>query len=124
MNLAAPNGVRGLSRERVDTMTNLSGRPLRVFLSHSSRDKPAVRDLYQRLAAEEWIAPWLDEVDLLPGQDWVFEIQKAVREADVVLVCLSRGSISGAGFVQKELRLALVARQGSNAVWTTSVPRA
>lgn len=35
--------------------------PLRVFLCHSSNDKPAVRELYQKLRAEAWISPWLDE---------------------------------------------------------------
>ena len=36
-------------------------RKLRVFLCHSSQDKPIVRELYQRLNAEGWIDPWLDE---------------------------------------------------------------
>ncbi len=30
-------------------------RKLRVFLCHSSQDKPIVRELYQRLSAESWI---------------------------------------------------------------------
>lgn len=48
-------------------------RKLRVFLCHSSGDKPAVRYLYYRLC-EENIEPWLDEENLLPGQDWIEEI--------------------------------------------------
>jgi len=36
-------------------------RKLRVFLCHASQDKPIVRELYQRLLAEGWIDPWLDE---------------------------------------------------------------
>jgi hypothetical protein len=35
-------------------------RPLRVFLCHSSADKPAVRDLYDQLTARG-IDAWLDE---------------------------------------------------------------
>src|SRR3712207_6126465 len=88
-------------------MSSKDPRPLRVFLCHSLGDKPAVRDLYQRLRAEQGIEPWFDEEDLLPGQDWDQEIQKAVRAADVVLVCLSRSSITKAGYVQKEIRYAL-----------------
>jgi hypothetical protein len=34
-------------------------RQLRVFLCHSSQDKPIVRELYQRLLSEGWIDPWL-----------------------------------------------------------------
>jgi len=42
-------------------------RRLRVFLCHSSQDKPIVRELYQRLLAEGWIDPWLDEGNPLPS---------------------------------------------------------
>lgn len=83
-----------------------SSRPLRVFLCHSSNDKPLVRELYSRLSAEH-IDTWLDEEKLLPGQDWKHEITKAVRSADVVIVCLSRGSIGKAGYIQKEIKDAL-----------------
>jgi serine/threonine protein kinase len=79
---------------------------LKVFLCHSSEDKPAVRDLYQRLRAEG-VAPWLDEEDLLAGQDWRHEIPKAVRESDIVIICLSRQSVTKIGYVQKEIKYAL-----------------
>jgi formylglycine-generating enzyme required for sulfatase activity len=82
-------------------------RPLRVFLCHSSQDKPAVRELYQQLRAEPWIQPWLDEEDLYPGQDWNMEIERAVEAADAIIVCLSKGSITKEGYVQRELRIVL-----------------
>lgn len=82
-------------------------RKLRVFLCHASQDKPIVRELYQRLLAEGWIEPWLDEERLLPGQDWDLEIKKAVEIADAVLVCLSDNSVSKEGYIQKELRKVL-----------------
>ncbi len=87
-------------------MTDTSSRSLRIFLCHSSSDKPAVRELYQRLRADGF-EPWLDEEDLLPGQDWQREIPKAVRQSDVVIVCLSKRSIDKAGYVQKEIKIAL-----------------
>ena len=80
---------------------------LRVFLCQSSQDKPIVRELYQRLNAEGWIDPWLDEEKLLPGQDWELEIEKAVRETDVVILCLSNKSVTKEGYVQKEIKRAL-----------------
>jgi hypothetical protein len=82
-------------------------RKLRVFLCHASQDKPTVRELYQKLAAEGWIDPWLDEEKLLPGQDWDLEIEKAVEAADAIIVCLSGTSISKEGYVQKEIKVAL-----------------
>jgi hypothetical protein len=82
-------------------------RKLRVFLCHASQDKPVVRELYQRLLAEDWIEPWLDEEKLLPGQDWHLEIQKAVETSDAVVVCVSSTSVAKEGYIQKELRQVL-----------------
>jgi hypothetical protein len=95
-------------------------RRLRVFLCHASQDKPVVRELYRKLAAESWIDPWLDEERLLPGQDWNLEIERAVEAADAVIVCLSSRSVVKEGYVQKELRkvlnIALEKPEGTNFV--------
>lgn len=82
-------------------------RKLRVFLCHSSQDKPIVRELYQRLLAEGWIDPWLDEEKLLPGHNWDLEIEKAVEAADAVVIFLSNNSVTKDGYVQRELRFVL-----------------
>src|SRR5260370_34116492 len=94
-----------ISRDETPVFDTLPRR-LRVFLCHSSGDKPLVRNLYQRLNACN-IDPWLDQENLLPGQDCHQEIRKAVRLTDVVIVCLSRESINKTGFVQKEIKFAL-----------------
>jgi hypothetical protein len=80
--------------------------PLRVFLCHGSDDKPAVRQLYHRLQGDGY-APWLDEENLLPGQDWREEIKLAIRSVDAIVVCLSRMSIDRNGFIQDEISFAL-----------------
>lgn len=77
--------------------------PLRVFLCHSSGDKLVVRHLYTRLKADGF-DPWLDEENLVAGQDWQHEIAAAVRTCDKVLVCLSKTSVTKEGYVQKEIR--------------------
>jgi len=84
-----------------------TNRPLRVFLCHSKNDIKIVRELYEKLRDEPWIQPWLDEEDIFPGDDWNLEIQKAIRETDVILVCLSKSSITKEGYVQKEIKTAL-----------------
>jgi len=78
----------------------------RVFLCHSSGDKEQVRDLYHRLTRDR-VPCWLDEENLLPGQDWNLEISRALRSCRYVLACLSRASTTKAGYVQKELTRAL-----------------
>lgn len=84
-----------------------NSRRLKVFLCHASQDKPAVRELYKRLAAEKWIDPWLDEENLLPGQDFDLEIYKAARDSDSIIICLSKVSVAKEGYVNKEIRRAL-----------------
>lgn len=104
--------------ERVDVMTEPPlvasppatedpTRQLRVFLCHGREDKPAVRRLYDQLRAEGDLDPWLDAEKLLAGQNWEYEIRKAIRDSDVVIACLSSTSIDKSGYVQKEIKLAL-----------------
>lgn len=81
-------------------------RPLKVFLSYASQDKPLVRELSRRLVGEGWIDTWQDEKNLLPGQDWRVKIEEAVEDADVVIIVLSQHSVTKEGNVQKELRYA------------------
>jgi hypothetical protein len=88
------------AREEID----LHG--ITVFLCHSSKDKPTVRELYRKLALNG-AQPWLDEEDLLPGQEWEVEIPKAVRKADAVVVCLSANAVNNAGYFHKEIVFAL-----------------
>jgi hypothetical protein len=90
---------------KIDREESSSVSPLKVFLCHASDDKPLVRELYGRLA-EGGIEPWLDEVDILPGQDWDLEIKQAVRRADAVVVLLSRASTTKRGYLQKEIKIA------------------
>ena len=84
----------------------ISKKSLKVFLCHSSSDKPSV-EKYYNLLVEDGINAWLDKKSLIPGQDWQFEIQNAVINSDVVIVFLSSKSITKEGFVQKEIRIAL-----------------
>jgi formylglycine-generating enzyme required for sulfatase activity len=80
----------------------------RIFLAHAREDKPQVRKLYADLKARR-LDPWLDEVDLMPGQIWKTEIPNAIRHAEMFLACLSRQSIEKRGYVQREFRQALSA---------------
>jgi len=84
----------------------IENRKLKVFLCHASNDKPFVRKIHARLKKDGFDS-WLDERKLLPGQDWDLEIHKAVKDADAVVIFISEGSTTKAGYFQKEIRLAL-----------------
>jgi formylglycine-generating enzyme required for sulfatase activity len=65
-------------------------RPLKVFLYHAPVDKVAVRELYLRLI-QDGVDAWLVKDRLLPGQSWKQELHRPVSEADIVVVCISKG---------------------------------
>jgi len=91
---------------RNNIMNKSNGHRLKVFLCHAKEDKNLIRKLYKHLK-KDGAQPWLDEEDLIGGQDWELEIEKAVGDSDIVIVCLSKKSITKSGYVQKEIKFAL-----------------
>lgn len=86
-------------------MANLSKRPLKVFLCYASPDSKNVNELYLRLK-NEGVDVWLDKENLIAGASWDREIRTAVRESDIVIVCLSR-KFDKKGYRHNEMRVAL-----------------
>lgn len=81
-------------------------RQLQVFLLHARQDEKLVRRVYQRLI-REGADVWLDQEKLLPGQDWAYEICKAIHSTDIVIACVSRQFNRQGGYRHEELRIAL-----------------
>ena len=77
-------------------------RQLRVFLLYARGDQDAVHRLYNRLG-KDGAKAWMDLEKLLPGQDWEYEIRKAIHHSDIVIVCLSREFIKQGGYRHEEL---------------------
>lgn len=88
------------------TQKGVKKQQLKVFLCHANEDKPVAREQYS-LLKKDGFAPWLDEENLLPGQDWDLKVRRAVRATDVVIVFLSKNSVTKSGYVQKEIKLAI-----------------
>jgi len=81
-------------------------RQLRVFLLYARDDQDVVHRLYNHLGKDGANA-WMDLEKLFPGQDWEYEIRKAIHHSDIVIVCLSMGFIKQGGYRHEELRIAL-----------------
>ena len=77
-----------------------------VFLAHSHGDKAYVREIY-RLLKLDGFHPWLDEMNLVAGQNWELEVEKAVQTADAIAVFMSSKALDSAGYLHKEIRIAL-----------------
>jgi len=78
----------------------------KVFISYAKEDYDFAERLHIFLA-ENGFVPWLDKKNLLPGQQWDFEIKKGLREANYVILLLSENSVQKRGYIQREFKLAL-----------------
>jgi cold shock CspA family protein len=78
----------------------------RIFISYAREDKDFAEKLYSdlRQAGE---SPWIDSVDLIPGQLFEKTIRKAIGESSYFIAVLSSRSVNKKGYVQKEIRYAL-----------------
>lgn len=81
-------------------------RQLQTFMIYAHSDREAVHKLYTRLT-NDGLAIWFDQKCLLPGQDWKYEIRKAIRRSDRVMICLSKHFNEQGGYRHDELKLAL-----------------
>jgi hypothetical protein len=74
---------------------------LKVFISYAKEDRAQALTYFEHLS-EEGFSPWIDTKKLLPGQNWEAEIERAFSDANVVILLLSKNSVSKRGFVQRE----------------------
>lgn len=78
----------------------------KVFVSHSSQDKPFVRHLVDELKQRN-VNLWFDERELQVGDSIVEGISKGLEVADYLLVILSKNSVASQ-WVQNELSAAMM----------------
>ena len=78
---------------------------MRIFFCHASRDKPLIREIRSRLPRH--LQPWVDEENLLIGDDLGVSIEKAIRdESDFVVIFIGMEAVAS-GWVKRELCWAL-----------------
>ncbi|MEL6687080.1 MAG: toll/interleukin-1 receptor domain-containing protein [Pseudomonadota bacterium] len=69
--------------------TNPISKPYDFFLSHASEDKEAIaRPLYE-LLSKLGLSVWLDEVELLPGDDLINHINQGLRYSNCGIIVFS-----------------------------------
>ena len=79
-----------------------------VFLSHNSRDKPAVEHIARLLTGRYGLRCWLDKWNLIPGEPWQEGLEKALDECQTVAVFVGPSAISP--WENEEMRSALETR--------------
>lgn len=75
-----------------------------VFLSHNSKDKPAVRQLAQALQ-QRGLKVWLDEWELTPGRPWMPMLEEILRDTRTAAVLFGPAGLGP--WEEPEMRVAL-----------------
>jgi hypothetical protein len=94
----------GSAAQRQPMTKPAHGETFDVFLSHNSRDKPAVRQLMARVVAHE-LAVWLDEDQLQPGLPWQPLLELGIRSSRSVAALVGNDGIGP--WENEEMRAAL-----------------
>ena len=77
-----------------------------VFLSYASPDRDRVLEFHDYLSSQGFNV-WMDKRRLKGGQNWDFQIKRALQQAVVIIVFLSSNSVDRRGYAQREIKLAL-----------------
>lgn len=91
----------------------------KIFLSHSSKDKPFVRRLASDLN-RNGVRVWFDEQELSPGDSLVSKVERGLDTSMVVVVVISQNSVNS-NWVRSELNYALD-RQSAKAEGMRIIP--
>ncbi|UEM08145.1 toll/interleukin-1 receptor domain-containing protein (plasmid) [Skermanella rosea] len=95
LSLSFLRGV-GLPNSLIDYLPSLLNQTIQfysVFISYSHADKSFARRLYNELQGHG-IRCWLDEHQMLPGDDMYERIDHGIRLWDKILLCCSRNSLT------------------------------
>jgi hypothetical protein len=86
----------------------------KVFLSHSSKDKPFVLMLAADMKASE-VEIWIDKVEIRVGDSLIRKISEGIIESNYVAACLSQNSVQS-NWVKEELEIAATLGINNNRV--------
>jgi hypothetical protein len=71
-----------------------------VFLSHSAKDKPTVRQIAEKLKADG-IRVWFDEWEIRPGDNIPYQIEQGLESSRILVLCMSANAF-GSDWAQLE----------------------
>jgi hypothetical protein len=98
----------GLPDEWIDYIPSLVGDGIQFFscfISYSSKDKPFAIRLHDALQSKG-VRCWLDEKQLLPGDDISRELEQGIHLWDKFLLCASKNSLTSR-WVENEIKTTL-----------------
>ncbi len=77
-----------------------------IFISYAREDEATALELKNKLRGAGFNT-WMDKECILPGQNWDFEIRKAIKKSRIMIILFSNNSVRKRGYIQREFKLAL-----------------
>jgi len=102
----------GLPDKLIEYLPSLLNEPIKFyscFISYNHTDKSFARRLHDTLQGRG-IRCWLDEKQMLPGDDFHEQIDRGIRHWDKLLLCCSKNSLTS-WWVDEEIEKAFVKEQ-------------
>ena len=81
-----------------------SGVKFDTFLSHNSKDKPIIRELFRELK-KRGVRPWLDEEHLIPGRPWQVALEEVIGSCRTAIVAFGPSGLGS--WEEPEMRACL-----------------
>jgi hypothetical protein len=105
-NVGAPNDQPNSIDKAAATEPIISenNRPC-VFLSYAGPDQAIVEELYSFLNSHGF-KPWMNTKDIPGGSEWEPAINRAIKNSDFFISCLTQNSVDRRGVMQKEISAA------------------
>jgi hypothetical protein len=94
-----------------------------VFVSHNGLDTPLIERLCLALQAAR-MQPWFDEWALMPGDEWIREIERVLDTVPVVLVCVEAHGFEPWQDAQRQVALERAISVGKSTVVPVLLPGA
>jgi len=82
-------------------------RPVRVFVSHSHRDREFVETAITGPLAKHGIETWYSNSDIIPGEKYIQRIEDGLLKCDWVVVLVTENSVRTSDWVRVEAHTAL-----------------
>ncbi|WP_027034831.1 TIR domain-containing protein [Mesorhizobium ciceri] len=77
-----------------------------VFISYARPDREAAGELYDWLK-QNGFESWVDFKKIKGGQNWDFEIKRALDRSSIIVILWSKNSRDRRGYIQRQLKLSL-----------------
>lgn len=104
--------ARRLERQRMNK---------KIFFIYSHKDREKALELAKKLK-EKGYNPWIDELEVIPGQNWNKAIMQAIERSSIAIYLCSKNTEGASGFIGKETKFAMEVLRATREAHSPIIP--